>query len=432
MPTPLDRPRLRPGLAAARDDRDQSAIVVFDQFRLSRQLLRVSPREFTWMQWLDGSNTLRDVQAAAMRESGGALVPIEPLLALVEKLDTALFLDGPRFEAFLTGPVREPSCLGCYPDDPDELRRKLEGYFTGAGGPGLPEKRRRGEEEKRRNGVPDVSSSPLLPFSSSDPANGKRLRALLAPHIDYLRGGVSYAWAYKELAERTDASLFVIVGTSHYSAERFTLTRQNFKTPLGIVESDQKFIDKLVENYGRGLFEDPLAHAPEHSIELEVVFLQFLFENVRPIRIVPLVCGSFQDCIESGDEPAKSDDVGRMIAALRKAEADAGEPVCYVISGDLAHIGPKFGDPGRVTESQLTLSRVQDQALIERAEKVDASAYFRIVEQEGDTRRICGLPPTYVVLQASMPTSGKLLHYGQYVHPRGHESVSFASMAFYA
>jgi AmmeMemoRadiSam system protein B len=408
MPTPLDRPCLRPGLAAARDDRDHSAIVVFDQFRLSRQLLRVSPREFTWMQWLDGSKTLRDVQAAAMRESGGALVPIEPLLALVEKLDTALFLDGPRFEAYLTAPVREPSCLGCYPEDADELRRKLTGYFTGDGGPGLPEKH-------DRNGTPRPS-----------------VRALLAPHIDYLRGGVSYAWAYKELAERTDTSLFVVVGTSHYSGERFTLTRQNFKTPLGVVETDQKFVDRLVEHFGSGLFDDPLAHVPEHSIELEVVFLQYLFEKVRPIRIVPLVCGSFQDCVESGDEPAKSDDVGRMIAALRKAEAEAGEPICYVISGDLAHIGPKFGDPARVSESQLTVSRVQDEALIERAEKVDAAGYFRVIEQEGDTRRICGLPPTYVVLQASTPTSGKLLHYGQYVHPRGHESVSFASMAFYA
>jgi len=408
MPTPLDRPRLRPGLAATRDDRDPHSIVVFDQFRLTRQLLRVSPREFTWLQWLDGSNTLRDVQVAAMRESGGSLVPIELLLALVEKLDTALFLDGPRFEAHLTGPIREPSCLGCYPEDADELRRKLAGYFTGPGGPGLP-------ENHGPNGTPRA-----------------RLRALLAPHIDYVRGGVSYAWGFQELAERTDASLFVIVGTSHYSAERYTLTRQNFKTPLGVVETDQKFIDRLVEHYGAGLFDDPLAHVPEHSIELEVVFLQYLFEKVRPIRIVPLVCGSFQDCVETGDEPTKADDVGRMIAALRKSEAEAGEPVCYIISGDLAHIGPKFGDHGRVTDGQLATSRAQDQALIERAEKVDTSGYFRVVEQEGDVRRICGLPPTYTVLQAAEPTSGKLLHYGQYVHPRGHESVSFASMAFYA
>src|SRR5439155_18472982 len=134
MPTPLDRPRLRPGLAAARDDRDPHAVVVYDQFRLTRQFLRLSPSEFTWLQWLDGSNTLRDVQVAAMRQSGGALVPIEPLLALVEKLDTALFLDGARFDAFLTGPIREPACLGCYPADAEELRRQVASYFTREGG----------------------------------------------------------------------------------------------------------------------------------------------------------------------------------------------------------------------------------------------------------------------------------------------------------
>ena len=64
MPTPLDRPRVRPGVAAARDDRDPHAILLFDELRLTRQIVRVSPREFTWLQWLDGQNTLRDVQAA--------------------------------------------------------------------------------------------------------------------------------------------------------------------------------------------------------------------------------------------------------------------------------------------------------------------------------------------------------------------------------
>ena len=71
------------------------------------------------------------------------------------------------------------------------------------------------------------------------------LRAALVPHIDYARGGATYAWGFKEVAERTDASLFVIVGTSHYSGERFTLTRQHFKTPLGVVPTDQKYIDRL-------------------------------------------------------------------------------------------------------------------------------------------------------------------------------------------
>jgi AmmeMemoRadiSam system protein B len=417
MPTALDRPRLRPGLAAARDDRDPFAIILYDQLRITRQHLRLTAREFTWLQWLDGTNTLRDVQSAAMRNGGGELLPIEPLAKFIERLDAALFLDGPRFVERITGPVREPVCIGCYSADPDELQVQLDGCFTAPGGPGLPEIRQ------------SPSASEGNARSGSDKST---LRALLAPHIDYGRGGVSYAWGYKELAERCGASLFVIVATSHYSPARFTLTRQDFKTPLGVVPTDQRYVDRLSAHYGDGLFDDLLAHVPEHSIELEVVFLQHLFGRQGPIRIVPLLVGSFADCVESGTDPASMSDIARMVEALRRAEAAATEPVCYVISGDLAHVGPKFGDDDPVKASFLAESRTRDRAILERAAAVDPAGYFRCIAAEGDARRICGLPPTWTVLQAIRPKSGRILHYDQYVHPRGAESVSFASAAFYA
>ena len=65
------------------------------------------------------------------------------------------------------------------------------------------------------------------------------------------------------------------------------------------------------------------------------------------------------------------------------------------------------------------------------AEAVDLPGYFRVIAEECDSRRICGLPPTYTLLEAIRPQTGKLLHYDQYLHPKGHESVSFASIAYY-
>jgi AmmeMemoRadiSam system protein B len=252
------------------------------------------------------------------------------------------------------------------------------------------------------------------------------------PHIDYPRGGLTYTWAFKEVFERSDAALFVILGTAHYSSHRFTLTRKHFKTPLGVAATDQAYIDRLVAHYGDGLFDDEhTAHLPEHSIELEVVFLQYLYEGRRPFRIVPLVVGSFQDCVLDGGLPSAREDVGRMVAALRRAEAETPEPVCYLISGDLAHLGPKFGDPDPVGGAALAHSRRQDQALLRLAEAADPAGFFRAVAGEGDRRRICGLPPAYTLLEAVRPARGRVLHYDQYLHPRGHESVSFASVAFY-
>lgn len=399
----LDRPALRPGLAAAHDPDHPGFVVLWDQLRLSDQQQRLTLLELEVVRLFDGERSLADVQAAAVRQSGGQLLPLTTFLALAERLDSALFLDSPRYRARVTGPVREPSCIGCYEGDPDRLRAQLGRLFTDPGGPGLP-----GE------GKPDG-----------------RLRAALLPHIDYGRGGVSYGWGFKEVAERTDASLFVIIGTSHYSPARYTLTRQNFKSPLGVVPTDQEYIDRLTAHYGAGLFDDDLAHLPEHSIELEVVLLQYLYEHRRPIRIVPLLVGSFHDCIAHQGEPGGREDIGRMVTALRAAEAATPEPICYIISGDLAHIGPKFGDRAPVDETQLSHSRRQDEALIEQAAAVAPQQYFRTIADEGDRRRICGLPPTWTVLEAVRPSSGKLLHYDQYVHPRGYESVSFASMAFY-
>jgi AmmeMemoRadiSam system protein B len=119
-----------------------------------------------------------------------------------------------------------------------------------------------------------------------------------------------------------------------------------------------------------------------------------------------------------------------MINALRKVEAERKESICYVISGDLAHIGPKFEDPAPIDESQLRQSHAGDMAILECARRADMNGYFDVIARERDRRRICGLPPTYTTLSAFKPSSGKLLHYGRYVDPDGFESVSFASMAF--
>ncbi len=411
----LERPRLRPHLTWEQDQ--GGGYVVCDQLRLGVARLRLSKVEMSWLPLFDGQRKLAEIEANALGNTDGA-ASLGPLFRqLVRKLDDALFFEGPRFRSRLReraeNPIRPPACTGSYGEDPTRLRHGLDSLFLASGGPGRLGPRR------------------------PDP----HFRAALIPHIDYARGGLTYAWAFKEVFERTPATLFVIVGTSHYSFHRFTLTRKHFQTPLGLATTDQQYIDRLVAHYGDGLFDDELpAQLPEHSIELEVVFLQHLFAGT-PFRIVPLLVGSFHDCIASGTEPIDADDIGRMIAALRAVERETKEPICYIISGDLAHLGPKFGDPQPVDEVQLQSSRGQDLALLHelgagvkqplRTCPPDAAAFFRIIAGEGDARRICGLPPVCTVLEALHPSRGQVLHYGQFAHPHGYESVSFASAIFY-
>jgi AmmeMemoRadiSam system protein B len=399
------RPHLRKHVQRVHDPRDPHHGFLIDGLRQCPEPVQVPREEFSWLNWFDGQRTLRDIQAAAMRHKGGALIPLSRFTELAQRLDDALLLESPRWQKHLDHPEREPTCIGCYDADPDVLRSQLAELFTRPSGPGLPR----------------------------SPQSDSRLRAALVPHMDYARGGVCYSWGFKEIFEHADASLFVIIGTSHYSTQRFSLTRKNFKTPLGVVPTDQDYLDRLVRHYGDGLFDDQwLAHLPEHSIELEVVLLQWYYAQRRPIRIVPLVVGSFHDATLTDLAPSAFDDIGRMIQALKLTESQTKEPICYVISGDLAHLGPKFR-PGRepVGAAELKHSQRQDQALLARLEDADLAGYFHILTEEQDARAICGFPPTYTVLDAVKPRRGKVLNYSRYLHPTGFESVSFASVAFY-
>lgn len=395
------RPKLRPGLAVSDVG---EGVLLTDRLRVG-STVQLTPFGFEIVKRFDGSRTLQELQVELTRLTGGSHVSVESLVRLAEGLDSALLLDRPAFWERIGGPIRKPTCIGCYDADPKRLRKQLKTLFTAKGGPGLPD------------------SSAALPH--------RRLRAALLPHMDYTRGNVTYGWGFKELVENTDATVFVIVATSHYSGERFTLTRQHFETPLGVVESDPTYIDRIAAEYGDGLFDDHFAHIPEHSIELEVVLLQYLLEGKRPFRIVPLLVGSFGDCVEGATSPADAPDIARMVAALQKAEAACGESVCYLISGDLAHIGPKFGDEQPAAGPWLDDSRKQDQAIAKQIAAADHAGYFTVIAAERDERRICGLPPTWLTLAAAKPTTGKVLHYQQFVHAQGHESVSFAAAAFY-
>jgi AmmeMemoRadiSam system protein B len=400
----IQSPKLRHGIQAFAGT-EPDTVVLTDQFRLGGPLL-LSRAAFDIIRLFDGSKTLEIIRDESALMFEGQSVSLETLGNLIEGLDKEFFLQSPRLLGRLFVPDRPPSCIGCYDADPEKASKQLKRLFTAGGGPGLP-------------GDPGCRIE-------KDGA----VQAVLLPHMDYQRGGVTYGWGLKELVERTDASLFVIVATSHSSGKRFTLTRQNFTSPFGKVETDQAHIDRIVSHYGIGLFDDPYAHVAEHSIELEVVGMQYAFANKRPFRIVPLLVGSFFDCVGDRVVPEKREDIARMVQALRQAQAEAGESICYVISGDLAHIGPKFDDEDLVAEDLLKHSKKQDERILDQAMKCDPDGYFEVIADENDARRICGLPPTYITLSAARPSGGKLLHYGRFVHPEGFESVSFASMAF--
>jgi len=372
---------------------------------------------------MNGRRTLTQLQTEYKRRLGSA-VSLADLKQLIAQLDEAYLLETPRFRAMCRKKAEEYRQLpvrpavhagGAYAQNAGQLKSELSAWFTDRKGPG---------RVRRRS-----------PTATAD----GRLCGIVSPHIDPYRGGPAFAWAYKRIAEETSADVFVIFGTSHNPLHQwFAMTRKDFDTPLGAVPTDRPFVDRVAEELassvaGRTIdpFADEVAHRQEHSIEFQAVFLQYVLGGRRPFTIVPILVGSFHEFIADGSSPADSPEIQAFVAAIRRAAAERPGRVCYISGADLAHIGQRFDDEERLQPSRLAEQAADDRILLDAACRGDSAAWFQHVADQQDRNRICGLSPTYLLLETARPTHGKLLAYDQAVEPDGTACVSFASLALY-
>jgi MEMO1 family protein len=364
----------------------------------------------------DGEHTVADIQAALMRRHG-ELIERRRIEEVVEALDHQGFLDSAAFaerqaavdESFLASPTRPATHAGtAYPIDAEALRQAIDAYFTPPEGPGSIDGD--GASGPERAPRPDV-------------------RGLIAPHIDFHRGGPAYAWAYRDLAERSQADLFVIFGTCHAGmAHPFALTRKDYASPFGNVPVDRDFVEALAARARQDCFGAELAHRVEHSIEFQAVFLRYLYAGARPIQIVPILTSFAHEAMLRGRRPEDDPRVPRFFDAVAETIASSGRRVVLVAGADLAHMGPRFGDPEPVSAMELVRIEREDRAMLEPVAAGDSQGFFEAVASDGDRRRICGYSPIYALLRTLGAASGSVKRYGQWPDPNG--VVSFASVVF--
>jgi AmmeMemoRadiSam system protein B len=364
-------------------DHSGPAFVLRDPLQLADSYVVVPQAFGPLLALLDGSGTYAELYAFVEAQIGAVSGPAL-LQHLLDTLDQALLLDNPNFEAALeaaratyrAAPARTPALAGLsYPNSPAELQRLLDGLLDQAG---------------------DVELS--APTS----------RALLSPHIDYPRGGATYAQAWKSAAEAArTAELVLLLATDHQSAQPFTLTRQRYATPYGVLPTDDALVDMLAEAVGPHAFAAELYHRSEHSVELVATWLHHM-RGGRPCTVVPILCGSFYRFTHQAGPAHADPQLADLAAALQSILAE--RQALVVISGDLAHVGPAFGDSplDPVGEARL---RADDEALLATLCAGDAEAMLHTVRAVRDRNKICGLPPAYVALRALGPTQGAIFGY---------------------
>lgn len=364
---------------------DRAGIVLRDPLALTDLTLFVPQPIAPLLTLCDGTRDVPALRTALMLRTG-VHVGDKTVQELLQQLDQALMLDNERFSAaqsrvrdqFRAAPCRPATTMGSsYPDKPEELAALLESHLSKA----------------RTEKVSQV-------------------RALVCPHIDFLRGFPVYAGVWQTAREAVkQAEIIVVFGTDHNSLRpHITLTRQSYATPLGLLPTAQDVVYDVAQAVGEDVFAEELHHRNEHSIEAATTWIHYLVGDGH-CSVVPVLCGSLLTFLDGEADIAADEAIRRTIEALSKATGR--RRTLLVAAADLAHYGPAFGDPICADLAENARHAAKDERLMAAICNGDAAGFFRQIKDESDRRHVCGVAPIYWMLRTLGPAKGVVTGYDQ-------------------
>lgn len=209
-------------------------------------------------------------------------------------------------------------------------------------------------------------------------AEKEKARAVVSPHAGYVYSGPVAGAVFSSVVL---PDLFVMLGPSHRGTRSlFAIAGKGvWQTPLGEIPV-QSELAKLIMSHSALIEEEESAHALEHSLEVQLPFIQYFKKD---FAIVP-VCISYQATFEDLDELA-----GAVVAGLR----EYGQESLIVASTDMSHY-----------VSQETAKR-KDFLAIEKILALDARGLFATVREEDIS--MCGFQPTAAAIIAAKALGAK-------------------------
>ncbi len=408
-------PRLRYIDVIPIEQEDEVLIYIRDPQDIAASPLVISPHEFFVISMFDGQHTYSDIKLAFAQKFGGLLLQDDFIENLAATLDAHYYLDTSNFRDYYKALRKEFAAASTrlswhagisYEADPDNLKRQLEGFYQHPEGAGMP----------GTNGTATLQE-------------GESLEAIMVPHIDLRVGGPCYTHAFKYLFDHSEPDVVVILGVAHSGSDDFfTATRKDFETPLGTVKTDQAFLDSWIRNAGNIDFaENDWPHRSEHSIEFQLPFLQH--GMTKNFSVVPILCGPMEYLIEDDGSLTKNREIHQMAALKQTIEEDPRE-IVVLLSVDMAHMGPKFGDPNPITNSSMKDIEKADHAMFDALSTLDKSEYIKLMKDDLLKRRVDACASVFSLLEMMDSGRGELLSYGQNFQPDTQSIVTYGSMGF--
>jgi hypothetical protein len=386
-----------------------------DPTGISESVLTMSEPALYLMTLFDGSNTLRAARQAFFLKYG-QIVEEVTLLSLVDRLESALMLESDGFlrhleeseRAFRESRTRASIFSREFPTAEDA--REVLGALLQSNG--------------------SVTSDGTKEAGLVGELDAERIAGVIAPHLDFPRGGACYAAAYGALMDRPCPDRVVIFGTNHFGRSMSVVgTGKAFETPLGVTEVDTAFLDRIEARCGVGLRAMESDHRREHSIELQLLCLQYLY-GAGAFTIVPFLIPD--PCGPGGTESRGDDGVG-LSGFLEAMEAelleDAGDTL-LVAGADMSHVGAHFGDVFELDDAYLQGVEERDRRALSAMLDSNAEGFVRAVAEAGNPTRVCSAGCMYAVSRLLRDSDATLLEYHQAWTPEMNICVSCAAVAF--
>ena len=353
---------------------------------------------------IDGKRTPRDIQLELIRQQNGVFVGVDYVQSLLSELDALFLLDSENYKdtknKIFTDYSRQtirPAVLAgqAYPDSAADLQEYLSTFFSDIRGISV---------EKSEN----------------------RVSALIAPHIDLNLGKKVYGRAYEAIKD-SDPKMVVILGTGHSLHNSYvSLTEKDFETPLGLVRTEKPLVRRLREAGDGIVAPHDIDHRNEHSIEFQLVFLQYLYGS--DFSLLPVLCGSLQNELVTSSRASEIPGVNGFINELRQLVEKRGSDVLVVAGVDFSHIGPKFGHSYRASRL-IAEAKEFDKRLIDAVCSGDASGFWSEVKKVANRYNVCGLSSIAFLLELFPKSVGRLLGYDFWEEEETQSAVSFAAIA---
>lgn len=323
-------------------------IILKDPLNICSQMVFLTPESFFLVALMDGSRTIYDLSMEFFKKKG-VLPSSHEIFILVKQLSELGLLEDENFsnflklkaENFLKNGIRPSICAGnSYPSSAEDLIEFLK------------------EIEKievlKREIQPDF---------------------LISPHLDINLSKITYAHSYKNL-KLNNKKTIIIFGVAHYGLSRpISVLPIPFETPLGIVKIDEELAKNFIENFGKPDEFEIISHSMEHSIELQLIFLQYFLKKeflILPV-LVDFSKGSFEYY-----KPFFIDLIGK-------------KEIFFIAGIDLSHIGPRYGDQFPAEEETMEKIKDEEKYLIDLVIKKDRENFEKFEKEKGSALKICGI-----------------------------------------